>query len=234
MRKASRSADCVIVTIPPEKIDWLPSSCRAAFIPVGANIPPSSAISVSNERGVKTIGIFGVTGGNRIANEARDIALAVRHAMPMAANLHVLLFGRHSLDAEPILRQELRGHRVSVEALGLLKPEEVTAAFSRVEVVLFVRGGISARRGSAIAAIACGLPIVAYESDETSFPVTEAGVLLAPQGDVLALAQKLGRVLSDSAYRLQLCERSRLAQQKYFSWTVIAESFLYMLADEHK
>ena len=236
MRRASGRADRSILTLSPEKITWLPSSCRVAFIPVGANIPASSAMSSSKEPAtdVKTIGIFGVTGGKGIASEAADIAFAVRQAKLASANLRILLFGRNSLDAEPFLRQQLTGSGVEIEALGLLEPKGVTAAFSRVDVVLFVRGGISARRGSAIAAIACGLPIVAYQSEETSFPVTEAGVLLVPQGDSIALARELGRVLSDDVYRLQLCERSRAAQQRYFSWTVIAESFLRTLANEQR
>jgi glycosyltransferase involved in cell wall biosynthesis len=234
MRKASRSAACVIVTIPPEKIDWLPSSSRVAFIPVGPNIPASLSRSISKKAATKTktIGVFGVTGGKSMACEAKDIGAAVRGAKLPGVDLRVLLFGRNSLDAEPLLREELCNSGVAVEALGLLAAEAVTAAFSRVDIVLFVRGGISARRGSAIAAIANGLPIVAYEVQETSFPVTEAGVLLVPQGDIVKMGQELRRALSDEEYRLCLCERSRVAYEKYFSWTVIADSLLGTLASE--
>jgi hypothetical protein len=165
-----------------------------------------------------------------MAREARDIGAAVRGARSPGIDLRVLLFGRNSLDAEPLLSQELCGSGVAVEALGLLASDAVTTAFSHVDVVLFVRGGISARRGSAIAAIANGLPIVAYKSMETSFPVTEAGVILAPSGDLIALGQGLRRALLDEEYRLQLCERSIVAHKRYFSWVVIAESFLRALA----
>jgi glycosyltransferase involved in cell wall biosynthesis len=73
------------------------------------------------------------------------------------------------------------------------------------------------------------LPVVAYQSEETSFPVTEAGVVLVSQGAVAKLGQELGRLLSDEEYRLRLCERSKLAYDKYFSWSVIAESVLCAL-----
>lgn len=164
-----------------------------------------------------------------MAREAKEIGAAVRGAKSPGIDLRVLLFGRNSLDAEPLLSQELCDSGVAVEALGLLASEAVTTAFSHVDVVLFVRGGISARRGSAIAAIANGLPIVAYESKETSFPVTEAGVILAPLGDVITLGLELRRALSDEEYRLQLCERSIVAHKNYFSWAVISESFLRAL-----
>jgi len=232
MRKSLKSTDCAILTIPPEKIGWLPSSCQVTFIPVGANIPASQSHCISSRAATKTktIGIFGITGGTSAAGEVKDIAAAVRGARSPGIDLHVLLFGRNSLDAEPLMRHELCDTGVSVEALGLLEPEAVTTAFSHVDVVLFVRGGISARRGSAIAAISNGLPIVAYESQETSFPVTEAGVVLVPPGDVAKLGQELRRALSDEEYRLRLCGRSVEAYEKYFSWPVIAESVLRALA----
>lgn len=216
----------------PEKIDWLPSSSKVAFIPVGPNIPASLSRSISKKAAtkIKTIGIFGVTGGKSMARETKDIGAAVRGAKSPGFALRVSLFGRNSVEAEPLLRQELCDSGVAVEALGLLAPDAVTTAFSHVDVVLFVRGGISARRGSAIAAIANGLPIVAYRCQETSSPLTEAGVVLAPGGDVASLGQELHHVLSDEKYRLCLCERSRIAYKKYFTWTVIGDSFLRTLA----
>lgn len=232
MRNSSTAADRAIVTILPEKIGWLPTACKATFIPVGTNIPalPSSHISSRAATKTKTVGVFGITGGKSVVSEAKDIGVAVQSAKSPDIDVRVLLFGRNSFDAEPLLRHELSDSGIAVEALGLLAPEAVSTAFSHVDVVLFVRGGISARRGSAIAAIANGLPIVAYRCQETSAPVTEAGVVLAPGGDVAALGQELGRVLSDEEYRLGLCERSRMAYEKYFSWTVIGDSFLRALA----
>jgi glycosyltransferase involved in cell wall biosynthesis len=234
MRKSLVSAASAIVTIPAEKIDWLRSAGKVGFVPVGANIPASdkSSFPGGRRRGTKTktVGIFGVTGGASVLGEATDIAWAVRAAQTAGIDLRVLLFGRNSLDAEPLVRRALGDTGIVVEGLGLLDPKSVTAAFSQVDVVLFVRGGISTRRGSAIAAIANGLPIVAYESQETSFPITEAGVVLVPPGDVVQLGQQLRRILSDEDYRRCLCDRSALAHDKYFSWPVIAESFVRILA----
>ena len=58
----------------------------------------------------------------------------------------------------------------------------------------FVRGHISSRRGSAIAAIACGIPIVAYTGPETDVPITDAGVVLVTPEHTDQLGSALVRV----------------------------------------
>jgi glycosyltransferase involved in cell wall biosynthesis len=93
------------------------------------------------------------------------------------------------------------------------------------DVLLFVRGGISSRRGSAIAGIACGLPVVALDGPETASPITEAGVVFADPKRQSGLGEALLRVLSDAEYRGLLAERSRRAQEKYFSWRAIAARY---------
>jgi glycosyltransferase involved in cell wall biosynthesis len=91
--------------------------------------------------------------------------------------------------------------------------------------MLFVRGPISTRRGSAIAGIACGLPVVAERGAETAGPIEEAGVVLVSADKPGEFNEALLRVLTDQDYRAQLAERSRLAQEKYFSWQAIAARY---------
>jgi glycosyltransferase involved in cell wall biosynthesis len=124
----------------------------------------------------------------------------------------------------------LAGAEVEIESLGLLTPEQVSQALTGADALLFVRGHISSRRGSAIAGIATGLPIVCYAGLETAWPITEAGILAVPLGDREALACALETVLSDGPFRRNLAERSRQAQEKYFSWAVIVERFAAVLA----
>ncbi len=107
--------------------------------------------------------------------------------------------------------------------------EAVERRLSQTDVLLFVRGGISSRRGSAIAGIICGLPLVSYSWRETAPPVTEAGVVLTPSGDREALADALAKVLADDVYRSQLRRRSIGAREKYFSWKAIAARYLEAL-----
>jgi glycosyltransferase involved in cell wall biosynthesis len=120
---------------------------------------------------------------------------------------------------------------VKIESLGILTPEQVTQTLTAADVLLFVRGHISSRRGSAIAGIATGLPIVCYAGLETSWPITEAGILAVPLGDRESLAGALETVLSDGSFRTKLAERSRQAQEKYFSWPAIVEQFAAALGN---
>jgi glycosyltransferase involved in cell wall biosynthesis len=96
--------------------------------------------------------------------------------------------------------------------------------------MLFARGPISSRRGSAIAGIACGLPVIAEAGWELASPITEAGVVLVPETLVPeGFGPALVRVLSDPAYRESLEERSRNAQSRYFSWSAIGRQYAQAL-----
>jgi glycosyltransferase involved in cell wall biosynthesis len=117
--------------------------------------------------------------------------------------------------------------------LGVLPEKEVAKTLTCSDVLLFVRGPISTQRGSAIAGIACGLPVIAFEGPQTTPPITQAGLALySPQrkGD---LGDVLVRVLGDEHYRTSLAQRSWLAQAQYFSWSAIARSYAeFMQAKE--
>ncbi len=236
MRAAYRCADRAILTVPVEQVRWLPrGAAKAAFIPVGANLPeagngvPSGATERSS---IRTVAVFGVTGGVHSLPEVADISAAVRRVKARGGDLRLVVLGRGSSAAETALRRELNGAGVELSVLGLLAPTEVARALAAADALLFVRGEVSSRRGSAIAGIACGLPLVGYRGAETASPITEAGVLLVPQGDREALAAALDRVLAEDRLRDALRQRSREAQRRYFSWEVIAGSFLKALGHE--
>jgi glycosyltransferase involved in cell wall biosynthesis len=235
MRFASRVACKVISTIPIDKVRWLSSSrlrSKAVFIPVGSNVPGRCTGSEPARGRSPKVVVFGVTEGSE--QEARLIAEVAGRAAAKAGPFRLFLLGRGAPDAEATVRQSLKGSSVRVEALGILAPEEVSETLAAADVELFVRGGVSSRRGSAIAGICCGLPLVAYEGSETGFPLTEAGVRLAPQGDQDALAAELARVLTDSGLRADLTRRSREAAARYFSWDAIARAFLAALPSERR
>ena len=233
MRGAMDLADAAVLTVPLEKISWLKPPCsNAAFIPVGANFPSTrealSRRGVSNDRKL-SVAVFGITGSGETEKEVQEIADAVRFASANVKNLRLVVLGRNSKAAEPQLLKCLDGIPVELQILGLLSSEDVARNLSRCDVLLFVRGQISSRRGSAIAGIACGLPVVASEGPETAPPITEAGVAFySPQkkGDLSAV---LLHVLQDEHYRATLAQRSWVAQQRYFSWAVIARQYAELL-----
>lgn len=234
MRRLFQQVAKVILTVPADKTAWLPANrAKAVFIPVGANLLPVDANTSPLHRRSATpvVAVFGVTGGGSIPREARDIAQAVNYAAAIAGRLRLLVLGRHALDAREALEQRLDRSRVELETRGVLPAVEVAHLLANADALLFVRGHISSRRTSAIAGIACGIPVVAYSGTETAAPITEAGVVLAPEGDIHALSEALTRVLRDPESANQLRERSRMAQQRYFSWDAIAARYAQFLRE---
>ena len=122
--------------------------------------------------------------------------------------------------------------KIEFVALGVLPPEEVSRTLVDSDALLFVRGQISTQRGSAIAGIACGLPLVAYSGPHTAHPITEAGVIQVPQGDREELGKALVRVLTDEPLWQDLHQRSLRAQREYFSWDAIADKLVKVLNDD--
>jgi glycosyltransferase involved in cell wall biosynthesis len=115
---------------------------------------------------------------------------------------------------------------IDLELYGIISAEKITHLISDADIYLFIRGGISSQRTTAIAGIACGRPIVAYAGSHTGYPLTEAGLVTVPDGDCEALAQAMIRILTDEELWEELHQRSISAYQKYFSWNCIAEQYL--------
>lgn len=234
IRTAFRCAEFPILTVPASQIRWLPrDSQRATFIPVSANFPSTSLTNMTAVEfpPVRTVAIFGVTGGAQIAAETRDIAYVMKRAAATGLNLHLDVFGRNAIEAEPILRKELGDSGISLSVGGVLPAEEVRARLSEADVLLFVRGPISSRRGSALAGIISGTPVVGYRGAETAAPITEAGVVFVELNDCGALATALAAVLTDNQLNQQLRDRNSAVTEKYLSWDAIASQFAHGLGN---
>lgn len=231
IRTAFRCADFPILTVPTSQIPWLPrNSQRATFIPVGANFPPANiAKEPTHLPATRTVAVFGVTGGAQIVVETRDIAYVMKQAAATGLKLRLDLFGRNAMEAEPFLRKELGDTKISLSIAGVLPAEEVRARLSDADALLFVRGPISSRRGSALAGIVCGTPVVGYRGAETAAPVTEAGVVLVELNDCAALSKALVAVLTDGQLNEELRQRNCAVAAKYLSWDAIALQFTRIL-----
>jgi glycosyltransferase involved in cell wall biosynthesis len=235
MRKLYNLSLHSIMTVPVQNVRWLPvGATKAEFIPIAANlsgtlIKSPGINSARDKNSPQTVAIFGVTGSPQLQPEVEFIAQVIRQAAKQLGTLKLLVLGRNAQEAEAPLRNALADANIELDVHGVLPADEIERRLCEADALLFVRGGISSRRGSALAGIACGLPVVAYQGAETGPPITEAGVMLAPEGDRSALANNLARVLSDDALRNDLRTRSLEARDKYFSWNVIAQKFLQVL-----
>jgi glycosyltransferase involved in cell wall biosynthesis len=230
MRKALPFAGCAVFTVAPEKLTWLVAKpVNAVFIPVGPNLPIPVAGVLAASNTVPTIGVFSITGGEAGTRETTLIVGAVSKAAEQIGKLRLSIFGRHAELRENELRHDLKNVPVELSVEGVVDPDQVVKKLSVCDLLLFVRGAISSRRSSAIAGIACGLPVIALRGAETAAPVTEAGVILIPSEDPRMFAHALVQVLSDATLRAQLASRSRAAYQTHFSWPAIAARYAQIL-----
>lgn len=229
MSEGLRSCSLGVFTIPISKIPWIDARHRrATFIPVGANLPePEKAWTMQRDEksGTPTIAIYGVTGGEGGIWEIAGISEALHIVTERLGKIRLIVMGRNSDTAEKALKNSTNMLPVEISTLGILPGEEIVERMATCDVLLFLRGGISSRRGSAIAGIACGLPVVAFDGPETASPITEAGVVFADRNRQRGVGEALLKVLSDPEYRASLAACSRRAQEKYFSWKAIAERY---------
>jgi glycosyltransferase involved in cell wall biosynthesis len=224
MRRALQLANLGIFTIDLDAISWLrgPFS-KCFFIPVGANVPLGAARCERKPIGASPqVAVFGITGGEAGRTECRLIVEALKPAAHELGRLRLHVFGRGARDFECELRSGLRDVSVEVHVDGILPPQKIAEALRSSDVLLFVRGPISSRRGSAIAGIACGLPVIAYRGRETAAPVTNAGVVLVSEGSRAEFGEAVLRVLADHEYQAKLAARSQNTHKDYFDWDAIA------------
>ncbi len=218
-----------VFTIPVEKLTWLPPQReKAVFIPVGSNFPEFNRQKQNEEAmlpPVSTVAVFGITGGSVGTEEVGDIVYALKGVYAKGIRLRLAAIGRGSEVFEQALRNMLNGSGIELSMQGLMSAKDLVQSLARAQVQLCVRGHVSSRRGSAIAGIVCGLPIVGYHGLETGFPITEAGTKLVEVHDRDRLVEALYEVLSNEKVFRELRQRSAIAAQKYFSWDAIASQF---------
>lgn len=227
MRRSARLADKIVSTISPDCALWMqagPIRTKVLCVPVGSNVSTIAQREEPRSDRTPVVIVFGMSGNAR--EEASTIAQVVARAAESLGWLRLIVFGRGAKAAEAILRESLKKHKVDLEIFDLVSSEQAGTLLASSDVQLFIRGGISSRRGSAIAAIVCGLPIVGFASDETAYPITEAGVRLVPVGDADGLVRELVSVLHDEALRETLRQRNLEATRQYFTWERIAQRYL--------
>jgi glycosyltransferase involved in cell wall biosynthesis len=219
-----------IFTIPLARVRWLPANhAKGVFIPLGANIPACESVpggAVTEGLATRKVSVFCLSGHPSLKRELDDISAAARAVVKNGVKLRMLFVGRGTAEAAVDIASAFQESGVEIVNLGMMKPFEVAAALSESDAFLYVRGPVSLQRSSALAGIACGLPVVGYAGEDVGTPLAEAGTLLVPLYDQLALGEALTRVLLDDGVRRSMRARSLLAQRKYFSWALIAESFI--------
>jgi glycosyltransferase involved in cell wall biosynthesis len=229
MRRAARLADKIVTTISPDRVTWMQDPAirtKTLLLPAGSNLP---LMPRKTQRPGKRVPVIIVFGFSDLASETSLIAWVLSRAAEVVGPLHLTVFGRGAKVAGSLLLPLLANSPVELEDFGILEAEKGGSLLANADVQLFVRSGLSSRRGSGIAGIACGLPIIGFSDAETAFPVTEAGVRLVPIGDREGLVRELVLVLQQPTLRETLRQRNLEAAERYFSWDRIADAYLSFL-----
>jgi glycosyltransferase involved in cell wall biosynthesis len=232
MRKLFEQSERAVLTVPPETLHWLPSDpSRAAFIPIGANIPDYRGNrTFSAEQTPKIVAVFGVTGGKTQSQEVHDIALAARHVKQRVGPIRLEVFGRGCEEARESLERALNGSGIELRVRGVVPAEEITRTLATAHALLCVRGLITSRRGTAIAGIACGLPVVGYGQSGSNPVIDAAGIRLVPWRNSEMLSDRLAEVLTDEKDWQELHKKNLQSQEQYFSWDAVADRYVKLLA----
>jgi glycosyltransferase involved in cell wall biosynthesis len=224
-----------ISTVAPDELRW-PHSARGklVFIPIGANIPdavPESAgeKSFTPSGQPKTIGVYCISGGNYRQREAKEILFVVDKAKARVPELQLEFFGRGTEEAASLLEEPLRKLAVKYRLRDVLPAEEITRTLKSLDAFLCVRGEMSPNRGSALAAIACGIPIIAFGKPGRHSELDAAGIEFAPWGSLNSLADAAIRVLTDATLWQELHEKNRRAHAEIFSWDAVAARYAVIL-----
>jgi glycosyltransferase involved in cell wall biosynthesis len=232
-RMHAQSSLCVF-SLPLSQIPWLdPHDPKSVFIPLGPNVaeildapyPPMRAAGQPE----KVVCVFCLSEPASQNRELSDIASAARAAQRAGAKLRLVFVGRGTDTGAADISKAFAGSGIAVESMGLRGPDEIGHAIANSDVLLCVRGHLNLRRGSALAGLACGTPMVAYSGGEQGTPLMEAGVEFAPLHDEVALGATLARVLTDDALALEMHRKNVEVQRKYFSWETVARQYVEAL-----
>jgi glycosyltransferase involved in cell wall biosynthesis len=230
IRGCFHRADKAIFTVPLDLVPWLRGDfSKACYIPIGANIPERIAARASDQiRGggrdsgaSATVAVFCISPGDNRFVEIAEMALAAERVVHSTGKVRFIVLGKGSTEAREEISAALREKGAEVCVLGQLSAEQVADSLAGADVLLYLTGWVAQNRGSALAGVACGLPIVGY-SGASHEPIQEAGVELVAYRDREALAEALVRVLTDDVLRSELRRKSVVAQQRHFSWDSIA------------
>jgi glycosyltransferase involved in cell wall biosynthesis len=165
-----------------------------------------------------------------VTRELDDIFHALTFVSTAGNRRRLVLLGKGTAEASTHIQEIFEGVPVDVVNLGIRSAEEVSQVLAEADAMLCVRGRLFPRRGSALAGIACGVPIIAYAGPAQETPIAEAGVEFVPYGDRVALAAMLAKVLTDDNLQSELRARNKRGQEQYFSWSGIARRYADFLS----
>jgi len=208
------------------------------LIPIGSNIHPRAPQGYDRQQWRHGLGVadgetllcyFGFLNASK-GGETLFHALSELLGRGLPAKL--LMIGGQVGDSDPTNRAYLERVKALGEALGVtervlwtgyMPPEQVSASFWAADVCLLpYRDGVSYRRGTLMAALAHGLPIVSTEPRVPMEALVHGqNIFLVPADDPCATAGAVETLASESELRKRLAWGALELSQR-FTWEHIA------------
>jgi glycosyltransferase involved in cell wall biosynthesis len=195
-------------------IQWLPVFSN---LPTSASAEAAAAVRrrIAPNPESLVIGHFG-TFGNPIAEILRELLPELLHR----DNRRIaLLIGRGGEEFASNLLCQDSAFAGRIIASGGVPEQEAAAHLQACDLLVQpYPDGASSRRGSLLAGLALGLPILTTEGALSEPLWCESGaVALAPAGNINAMLQEADRLLGDRCCRLQLAAGARELYQSRFA-----------------
>lgn len=238
LRLMARGADVAIVADRDDQAQLARWGITAERILIGSNIDPSPPTGYDragwrSERGVKpgdvVLAYFG------FLHESKGAEVLVEALSQLVEKQHpvsLLMVGRMAGESNPTTIAYAAGVRERVARAGLddrviwtgyLEPAEVSGWLMAADLcVLPYADGASLRRGSLMAALAHGLPVVTtVPSGVAPELVDGVNVALVPPGDATAVAARIVALVASPRERERLARGARELSQ-IFTWDRVA------------
>lgn len=215
---------------------WATGDTRVAQIPIGSNIrvhdlEEPTVAEARRRLGVEDdaflLGYFG------FLNASKGADLLVRALAQLDANVHLVFIGGRTGSSDQKNNQRFAGSvEESARQLGIAQrvhwtgflPDQELSTFLQAADVLAMpyRDGASLRRGTLMAALAHGRPVLSTEPlSHVAELVHGENLWLAARDEVVALARAINGLQQDEALRKKLAlGAKRLAAE--FTWETIA------------
>jgi glycosyltransferase involved in cell wall biosynthesis len=238
----ARRSDCVIVTNAEDRERlqaYTDLAGKLSEIPIGANIQPDPPTGFDRHQQRARWGVgpqdlllcyFGFLNASKGAEE---LMMAVAYLAARSAPVHLLMIGGQVGASDPTNLAYLEQVRTLISDQGIddrvhwtgfTEASQVSANLLASDMaVLPYRDGVSFRRGSLMAALAHGLPMVSTQPAVTIPEIVPGeNMWLAPARSPEALAQAIEHLWNDSDLRQRLGAGSA-SLARLFAWSTIAE-----------
>ncbi len=235
--RLARDADTVIVTNGADAANLAAAGIRATVIPIGSNIPVAPPPGYEREAwraqlGVKAGELLVAYFGLLSPGKGADLLLDALRSLPEELAWRLLIIGGNATAPQDRtyaeqLQTQISQHGLAARVIrtGHVTPSEVSAYLLAADcTALPFRDGASFRRGSLLAALAHGSPLITTTPSDVDtlarLPGDQAAILVPPN-DSTALTASIVRLAYDQALQNRLTSQGRTLAA-YFGWDSIA------------